>query len=120
MPVGELGSFFLSVPCFFPYMAWDDSASGLLLTRPKIQVLEQSQRSVLFSLVSTRTRIAVQQFQYFLRPSKDIQNLDLDGSGEREIKLRGGQFTKAQAQRADMSHRRQILSATCHGALERN
>ena len=39
---------------------------------------------------------------------------------EREIKLRGDQFVKAQAQRADMPHRRQALSATCHGALERN
>ena len=39
---------------------------------------------------------------------------------EREIILRGGQFVKAQVQRADMPHRRQALSATCHGALERN
>ena len=39
---------------------------------------------------------------------------------EREIKLRVGQFVKAQAQRADIPHRRQALSATCHGTLERN
>ena len=43
-----------------------------------------------------------------------------DSVGKREIKLRGGQFVKAQAQRADMTHRSQALSATCHGALERN
>ena len=41
------------------------------------------------------------------------------GVAEREIKL-GGEFVKAQAQRANMPHRRQALSAPCHGALERN
>ena len=43
-----------------------------------------------------------------------------DSVAEHEIKLMGGQFVKAQAQRADMTHRSQALSATCHGALERN
>ena len=44
----------------------------------------------------------------------------VDPVAEREIKLRGSQFVKAQAQRADMPHRKQALSAICHGALERN